>query len=245
MNPSPSTDDNAWEASPGPTSTSPPTSSEFPSSPAGSFHDVELPSSRSTTPPPTFPPLPVALPSPDAPSLSKPDPLSITPISPIPLATNLHVQPESSTPVLSGPPTDFDLSLKSPEGFGSFDSDGGTVLGVLLVNFNHLVRTSTPPRSLFPQKAARSSTRTWPSFLSPAPPQLGPVIDFSYPPDILSSPSLDPEISRNLPFLALPDGAHLQDEDYSYFHLTSAPRPNDPPAEDEPFPIGQTVFGIS
>lgn len=43
----------------------------------------------------------------------------------------------------------------------------------------------------------------------------------------------DPEIARILPFLALPDGAHLSAEDYSYFHLVpSSPKP-------------QTIFGIS
>lgn len=43
----------------------------------------------------------------------------------------------------------------------------------------------------------------------------------------------DEEIIRILPFLALPDGAHLSNEDYSYFHLVpSRPKPS-------------TLFGIS
>ncbi len=29
----------------------------------------------------------------------------------------------------------------------------------------------------------------------------------------------DQELHKQLPFLALPDGAHLREEDYSYFHL--------------------------
>jgi Transport protein Avl9 len=37
-----------------------------------------------------------------------------------------------------------------------------------------------------------------------------------------------------LPFLALPDGAHLNQEDYSYFHLVPSNQTNP-----------QTVFGIS
>ncbi|KAG6807636.1 hypothetical protein H0H93_001328, partial [Arthromyces matolae] len=43
----------------------------------------------------------------------------------------------------------------------------------------------------------------------------------------------DEEVSKILPFLALPDGAHLSSEDYSYFHLVpSGPKPS-------------TIFGIS
>ncbi|EJD45652.1 hypothetical protein AURDEDRAFT_87548 [Auricularia subglabra TFB-10046 SS5] len=43
----------------------------------------------------------------------------------------------------------------------------------------------------------------------------------------------DEEVSRIVPFLALPDGAHLNAEDYSYFHIVpSSPNPT-------------TVFGIS
>ncbi|KAF9262933.1 hypothetical protein L218DRAFT_1077588 [Marasmius fiardii PR-910] len=44
----------------------------------------------------------------------------------------------------------------------------------------------------------------------------------------------DEEVAKMLPFLALPDGAHLSSEDYSYFHIvpTSTPNPT-------------TVFGIS
>ncbi|KIJ54151.1 hypothetical protein M422DRAFT_241404 [Sphaerobolus stellatus SS14] len=43
----------------------------------------------------------------------------------------------------------------------------------------------------------------------------------------------DDEVVRILPFLALPDGAHLNAEDYSYFHLVpTSPKPS-------------TIFGIS
>lgn len=45
---------------------------------------------------------------------------------------------------------------------------------------------------------------------------------------------MDEEVIRILPFLALPDGAHLQQEDYSYFHLVPMSSPNP-----------TTVFGIS
>ncbi|KZV93459.1 hypothetical protein EXIGLDRAFT_835646 [Exidia glandulosa HHB12029] len=56
----------------------------------------------------------------------------------------------------------------------------------------------------------------------------GPQIEF-YEGDVFE----DDEIQRILPFLALPDGAHLNAEDYSYFHLVpSSPNPT-------------TVFGIS
>jgi hypothetical protein len=74
--------------------------------------------------------------------------------------------------------------------------DGPLVLGIALVDFNHLV---------------------------------GPRIEFSEG-DIFA----DEEIAANLPFLALPDGAHLAVEDYSYFHLVPSNSPNP-----------STIFGIS
>ncbi|KAH0831962.1 transport protein Avl9-domain-containing protein [Lanmaoa asiatica] len=72
---------------------------------------------------------------------------------------------------------------------------GPLVLGIALVDFNHLV---------------------------------GPKIEFSQG-DIFE----DEEIAKVLPFLALPDGAHLSLEDYSYFHLV--------PDVSNP----TTIFGIS
>lgn len=73
--------------------------------------------------------------------------------------------------------------------------EGPLVLGIALVDFNHLV---------------------------------GPKIEFCHG-DIFQ----DEEIVKILPFLALPDGAHMSLEDYSYFHLV----PN--------VPIPTTIFGIS
>ncbi|OSD02509.1 hypothetical protein PYCCODRAFT_1435499 [Trametes coccinea BRFM310] len=72
---------------------------------------------------------------------------------------------------------------------------GALVLGIALVDFNHLV---------------------------------GPKIEFSR-----GAIFEDEEIAKILPFLALPDGAHLTTEDYSYFHLVpTSPNPS-------------TIFGIS
>ncbi|TDL17234.1 hypothetical protein BD410DRAFT_730247 [Rickenella mellea] len=62
---------------------------------------------------------------------------------------------------------------------------GPLVLGIGLVDFNHLV---------------------------------GPKIEFSD-----GAIFEDDEISKILPFLALPDGAHMTTEDYSYFHLVPSP----------------------
>ncbi|GAA5843109.1 hypothetical protein JCM9279_001865 [Rhodotorula babjevae] len=59
---------------------------------------------------------------------------------------------------------------------------------------------------------------------------VGPTIEYTLP-DTLKD---DPELQRSLPFLALPDGAHARDEDYSYFHLVL---PSVAPNE--------TIFGIS
>ncbi|PFH49967.1 hypothetical protein AMATHDRAFT_86115 [Amanita thiersii Skay4041] len=73
--------------------------------------------------------------------------------------------------------------------------DSPLVLGIALVDFNHLV---------------------------------GPKIEWCQG-DIFENE----EISKILPFLALPDGAHMSAEDYSYFHVVpSGPHPT-------------TIFGIS
>ncbi|KIM40920.1 hypothetical protein M413DRAFT_445694 [Hebeloma cylindrosporum] len=69
------------------------------------------------------------------------------------------------------------------------------VLGVALVDFNHLV---------------------------------GPRIEYSR-----GTIFEDEELAKILPFLALPDGAHLSAEDYSYFHMV------------KPGPSPTTIFGIS
>ncbi|KAF8905132.1 transport protein Avl9-domain-containing protein [Mucidula mucida] len=82
-----------------------------------------------------------------------------------------------------------------PESMLVLPQTGPLVLGIALIDFNHLV---------------------------------GPKIEWSKG-DIFE----DEEVAKILPFLALPDGAHLSAEDYSYFHLVpSGPNPT-------------TVFGIS
>ncbi|KAF7348255.1 UDENN domain-containing protein [Mycena sanguinolenta] len=82
-----------------------------------------------------------------------------------------------------------------PESMIVLPGDRSLVLGIALVDFNHLV---------------------------------GPRIEYSRG-DIFE----DEEVVKILPFLALPDGAHLSAEDYSYFHLVpSGPNPT-------------TIYGIS
>ncbi|GBE83012.1 predicted protein [Sparassis crispa] len=82
-----------------------------------------------------------------------------------------------------------------PESLIVQPSKGPLVLGIALVDFDHLV---------------------------------GPKIEFSR-----GSIFNDEEIVKIMPFLALPDGAHMSTEDYSYFHLVpSSPNP-------------KTIFGIS
>ncbi|TEB23002.1 hypothetical protein FA13DRAFT_1740492 [Coprinellus micaceus] len=73
--------------------------------------------------------------------------------------------------------------------------DGQLVLGVALVDFNHVV---------------------------------GPRIEYFH-----GAIFEDESITNDLPFLALPDGAHMSAEDYSYFHLV------------KPGPNPTTIFGIS
>ncbi|KAJ7432406.1 transport protein Avl9-domain-containing protein [Mycena latifolia] len=103
------------------------------------------------------------------------------------------------------PPRDDTASIASvasgssrkarPESVLVLPSDRPLVLGIALVDFNHLV---------------------------------GPRIEYSSG-EIFE----DEEVVKILPFLALPDGAHLSAEDYSYFHLVpSGPNPT-------------TIFGIS
>ncbi|ELU43953.1 cytoplasm protein [Rhizoctonia solani AG-1 IA] len=91
---------------------------------------------------------------------------------------------------------------------------------------------------------------------------VGPRIEFAYPPipgsDLPPPPEpsdpdspavepntllADPAIQRILPFLALPDGAHLSAEDYTYFHVIQGMKEDGSMEGD--IQGGDTVFGIS
>jgi hypothetical protein len=64
----------------------------------------------------------------------------------------------------------------------------------------------------------------------------GCQVEYSYPPLCPSSPSEShecPEMWKNLPSLAMPDGSHNFVEDTVYFHLPSMAHP------------GKTVYGVS
>ncbi|WVW86427.1 hypothetical protein I302_108475 [Kwoniella bestiolae CBS 10118] len=71
---------------------------------------------------------------------------------------------------------------------------------------------------------------------------IGPTVEFSYPPSLQLAIQDDEDWMRLLPFLALPDGAHLSEEDYSYFHCTYSPSGGQVPTD---VPSNQTLFGIS
>lgn len=58
---------------------------------------------------------------------------------------------------------------------------------------------------------------------------VGPQVEYSYPSDFIHNEDL----CRKLPFLALPDGSHLKDEDFCYFHF------------DCPSLHPKTLFGIA
>ena len=88
------------------------------------------------------------------------------------------------------------ISLKSPGTAASSSSTDAVIIGIAVVDFNHLV---------------------------------GPQVEYAHPKELLE----DEELCGNLPFLALPDGSHLSDEDFCYFHLTSKTLHN------------STIFGIS
>jgi hypothetical protein len=47
---------------------------------------------------------------------------------------------------------------------------------------------------------------------------LGPTIEYAHPQEVAN----DEELKAKLPFLALPDGSHLSDEDFCYFHVHSS-----------------------
>ncbi|GAA5891353.1 hypothetical protein JCM8208_002596 [Rhodotorula glutinis] len=108
----------------------------------------------------------------------------------------------------------------------------------------HLAPSRAPPAPLLDASAAPTAMRRTPSqglnatvgakvwglALVGFDHAVGPTIEFTLP-DTLKD---DPELQRSLPFLALPDGAHARDEDYSYFHLVL---PSVAPDE--------TIFGIS
>ncbi|GAA5857761.1 hypothetical protein JCM5353_002200 [Sporobolomyces roseus] len=84
---------------------------------------------------------------------------------------------------------------------------------------------------------------------------LGPNVEFMFP-DSLNQNS---ELKDGLPFLALPDGAHARDEDYTYFHLhlpnllsnpsssldPSSSTSSSPGKAQEAEELNETVFGIS
>ncbi|KAL7424505.1 hypothetical protein Q5752_000189 [Cryptotrichosporon argae] len=70
---------------------------------------------------------------------------------------------------------------------------------------------------------------------------IGPTVEWAYPASLQAAIADDDSLNRLLPFLALPDGAHLSEEDYSYFHCTYTP--SDPDASS--VPPNQTLFGIS
>ncbi|TKY89936.1 hypothetical protein EX895_001234 [Sporisorium graminicola] len=58
---------------------------------------------------------------------------------------------------------------------------------------------------------------------------VGPQVEYTYPKELQD----DEDLVKSLPFLALPDGSHLSDEDFCYFHL-HCPKLSE-----------STIFGIS
>ncbi|BGP42293.1 hypothetical protein JCM10449v2_006298 [Rhodotorula kratochvilovae] len=90
--------------------------------------------------------------------------------------------------------------------------------------------SASPMRRTPSQGSAAIGAKIWGVALVGFDHALGPTIEFTHPESLKDNA----ELQRNLPFLALPDGAHARDEDYSYFHLLL---PSVAPA--------QTIFGIS
>lgn len=86
--------------------------------------------------------------------------------------------------------------LEGSKGTTTSTSTEPVILGIAVVDFNHLV---------------------------------GPQVEYTYPKELQE----DEDLVKSLPFLALPDGSHLSDEDFCYFHL-HCPKLSD-----------STIFGIS
>ncbi|KAG8745970.1 late secretory pathway protein avl9 [Ceratobasidium sp. 414] len=100
---------------------------------------------------------------------------------------------------------------------------------VAVVDFNHLVG----PRIEFAYPPMPDSSL-------PPPPVPSDPETLPPPPNTLLS---DPAIQRVLPFLALPDGAHLSAEDYAYFHVVRGMKEDGSMEGGEEG--GDTIFGIS
>ncbi|KZT67293.1 hypothetical protein DAEQUDRAFT_794018 [Daedalea quercina L-15889] len=129
---------------------------------------------------------------------SSPPPLPRVPSSPPPSArppVGARGKSDTDSVVSAGSEGTTYSKKARPESLLPQANQGPLVLGIALVDFDHLV---------------------------------GPKIEFSR-----GAVCEDEEIAKILPFLALPDGAHLSSEDYSYFHLVpTGPSPS-------------TIFGIS
>ncbi|KAI0916954.1 hypothetical protein AcW2_007212 [Taiwanofungus camphoratus] len=121
-------------------------------------------------------------------------PAILSPSPPRPPSIGIRHKSDTESVASFGSGTSY-VKKARPESLLPQATKGPLILGIALVDFDHLV---------------------------------GPKIEFSR-----GSIFEDEEISKILPFLALPDGAHLSTEDYSYFHLVpSSPNPS-------------TIFGIS
>ncbi|BGP18655.1 hypothetical protein JCM10213_002899 [Rhodosporidiobolus nylandii] len=93
-------------------------------------------------------------------------------------------------------------------------------------------RTASSSSSAASFSTAPAGARVWGVCLVGFDHAIGPNVEWTYPKRLKE----DDELVRCLPFLALPDGAHAREEDYSYFHLLL---PSISSGTE------QTIFGIS
>lgn len=68
---------------------------------------------------------------------------------------------------------------------------GAAILGVAVVDFNHLVS--------YPKLVMHRELTI----------EIGPTVEYAYPASLQAAIANDEDLNRLLPFLALPDGAHL------------------------------------
>ena len=123
-----------------------------------------------------------------------------------PFSSPLPFSSHTTTTVLSTPgasSSKLPSTTKPKPGISSAE-DVPVVLGVVVVDFNHLVSFISGI-----QDYSCMIEQFWDTCMTNENLQIGPAVEFAYPPSLSSAITDDESLTRLLPFLALPDGAHL------------------------------------
>lgn len=133
-----------------------------------------------------------------------------------------YIQPLADPPLNAPVQGQLFPSESDHQVYGTFSESSSHEDNIYIPKANNNTSISSEtPRKLRPESALLPLTKD-PILLTIAlvafHHALGPHIEFHEGP-LLSTQDQDEEILKLLPFLALPDGAHQNQEDYSYFHL--------------------------